>query len=100
MPGKQVAAAEEIGTTEPVFLRKAEQFFQYLTSLRHGDGFLLMSIMTIVWTTPLAMPSPQSALSVLSSHDIKLIAFCNRIAGGQSISETSPEREEMRHEHS
>ncbi|UWU21987.1 hypothetical protein QA648_03210 [Rhizobium sp. CB3171] len=100
MPGKQVAAAEEIGTTEPVLPRKAEQFFQYLTSLRHGDGFLLMSIMTIVWTTPLAMPSPQSALSVLSSHDIKLIAFCNRIAGDQLDIRNGRQREEMRHEHS
>jgi hypothetical protein len=38
--------------------------------LGHGDGVLLMSIRTIVWTTVLAMPSLQSALSVLSPRDI------------------------------
>jgi len=37
-------------------------------SLGHDGGFLLMSTIAIVWTTPPAMPSRQSALSVPSSH--------------------------------
>jgi hypothetical protein len=64
-----------------VFSRQAAQLFQYLMSLGHDGGFLLMSTIAIVWTTPPAMPSRQSALSVPSSHAIKPIAFCNRIAG-------------------